>query len=164
MPRRTIVDISLEEQVCMRTDLRRARYGYLVALHLLLLCAAGRTPSEVASILFCSRSSGSRIVRADRSGTLSVVEGREHARQQRRLRLLTPSLKRSVLALRKPAPRALGWYRTRGSCTTLAVERQVRRGLEISAATLRSGLHELGWEWKRAKVAAKDEDPERVTQ
>jgi len=92
------------------------------------------------------------------------VEGREHARQQRRLRLLTPSLKRSVLALRKPAPRALGWYRTRGSCATLAVELQVRRGLEISAATLRSGLHELGWEWKRAKVAAKDEDPERVTQ
>ena len=27
---------------------------------------------------------------------------------------------------------------------------------------MRHWLHEVGWEWKRAKVAAKDDDPERV--
>jgi hypothetical protein len=27
---------------------------------------------------------------------------------------------------------------------------------------MRHWLHELGWEWKRAKVAAKDEDPHRL--
>ena len=54
----------------MRAELRRARYGSLLALHLLLLCAAGRTPSEVASVLFCSRSSVYRIIRAYRAGTL----------------------------------------------------------------------------------------------
>jgi hypothetical protein len=27
---------------------------------------------------------------------------------------------------------------------------------------MRQWLHELGWEWKRAKLAAKDDDPERV--
>ena len=58
MPRPTIVEIPPEDQARLRTELRRARYGYLVALHLVLLCAAGRTPSEVASVLFCSRSSG----------------------------------------------------------------------------------------------------------
>jgi hypothetical protein len=42
------------------------------------------------------------------------------------------------------------------------VEVQVRRGIRVSAETMRHWLHELGWEWKRAKVAAKDEDPERV--
>jgi len=41
----------------MLAELRRARYGYLLALHLLLLGAAGRTPSEIAAVLFCSRSS-----------------------------------------------------------------------------------------------------------
>ena len=163
MPRPTIVEIPLEEQARMRAELRRARYGYLLALHLLLLCAAGRTPSEVASVLFCSRSSVYRIVRAYRAGTLSFEEGSARVAQQRRRRVLTPSLKRSVLALLKTAPRALGWGRTRWSCATLAVELQVRRGIEISAETLRSWLHELGWEWKRAKVAAKDEDPDRVT-
>ena len=32
----------------------------------------------------------------------------------------------------------------------------------MSAETLRHWLHELGWQWKRAKVTAKDDDPERV--
>jgi transposase len=163
VPRPTIVEISPDEQARMRAELRRARYGYLLALHLLLLCAAGRTPSEVASVLFCSRSSVYRIVRAYRAGTLRFDEATEHATQQRRLRLLlTPSLKRSVHALLKTTPRAYGWCRTRWSCATLAVEVQVRRGIRVSAETMRHWLHELGWEWKRAKVAAKDDDPQRV--
>jgi len=147
----------------MRAELRRTRYGSLLALHLLLLCAAGRTPSEVAAVLFCSRSSVYRILRAYRAGTLTFDEGSERETQQRRLRLLTPSLKRSVLALLKTAPRMLGWCRTRWSCATLTVELQVRRGITVSAETMRHWLHELGWEWKRAKVVAKDDDPERVT-
>jgi transposase len=162
VPRPTIVEIPPAEQVRMRAELRRARYGYLLALHVLLLCAAGRTPSEVASVLFCSRSSVYRVVRAYRAGTLTFTDGSERATQQKRLRVLTPSLKRSVLALLKTTPRALGWCRTRWSCTTLAVELQVRRGIAVSAETMRHWLHELGWEWKRAKVAAKDDDPERV--
>jgi len=63
----------------MRAELRRARYGYLLAVHLLLLCAAGRTPSEVAAVLFCSRSSVYRIVRAYRAGTLTFEEASEQA-------------------------------------------------------------------------------------
>lgn len=161
MPRPTIVEISLAEQARMRAELRRARYGYLLALHLLLLCATGRTPSEVAAVLFCSRSSVYRIVRAYRAGTLTFEEASEQGTRQRRRRL-TPSLKRSVLALLKTAPRALGWCRTRWSCAALATELQIRCGIEVSAETIRHWLHELGWEWKRAKVAAKDDDPDRV--
>lgn len=163
MPNPTIVEIPEAEQGRMRSELRRARYGYLLALHVLLLCAAGRTPSEVARVLLCSRSSVYRIVRAYQAGTLSCDENSVGAARQRRRRVLTPSLKRSVLALLKTAPRAVGWCRTRGSCATLAVELQVRRGSEVSADTMRAWLHELGWAWKRAKLTAKDDDPERVT-
>jgi transposase len=162
VPRTTIVEISPAEQARMRAELRRARYGYLLALHLLLLCAAGRTPSEVAAVLFCSRSSVYRIVRMYRAGTLTFEEPNEQEMHQRRLRLLTPSLKRSVQALLKTAPRVYGWCRTRWSCATLAVEVQVRRGITVSAETMRHWLHEVGWEWKRAKLAAKDDDPQRV--
>jgi transposase len=162
VPRTTIVEIPLAEQARMRAELRRARYGYLLALHLLLLCAAGRTPSDVAAVLFCSRSSVYRIVRAYRAGTLTFDETNERVPQQRRLRLLTPSLKRSVRALLKTAPRVFGWCRTRWSCAALATELQIRRGIEVSAETMRHWLHELGWEWKRAKLAAKDDDPQRV--
>jgi hypothetical protein len=56
VPQTTIVEITPDEQARMLAELRRARYGYLLALHLLLLCAAGRTPTEIASVLFCSRS------------------------------------------------------------------------------------------------------------
>ena len=108
MPRPTIEEISPPEQARMRAALRRARYGSLVALPLLLLCAAGRTLRKVASVLWCSRSRVSRIVRAYRAGTLPFAKARERAPQHRRLGLLTPSLKRSVLARLKPAPHAYG--------------------------------------------------------
>jgi hypothetical protein len=57
VPRTTIGDIPPPEQACMLAELRRARYGYLLALHLLLWCTAGQTPSEIAAVLFCSCSS-----------------------------------------------------------------------------------------------------------
>jgi len=116
----------------------------------------------VAAVLFCSRSSVYRIVRAYRAGTLTFEEANEQSPRQRRRRL-TPALNRSVLALLKTAPRALGWCRTRWSCAALATELQIRRGIEGSAETMRPWLHEFGWEWNRAKVAAKDDDPDRVT-
>lgn len=62
MPRTTIVEISPLEQARRLSELRRARYGYLLALHLLLLAAAGRTPSASAAVLFCSRSSVYRML------------------------------------------------------------------------------------------------------
>ena len=102
-------------------------------------------------------------MRADRAGTLTVEEASARTARQRRRWRLTPSLQRSVLALLKTAPRTLGWGRTRWSWVRLAVELAVRRGMTVSAETRRPGLQELGWEWKRAKVAAKDEDPARGT-
>src|SRR5215510_10214886 len=144
----------------MVAELRRARYGYLLALHLLLLCAAGRTPSELAAVLFCSRSSVYRVGKAYRAGTLTFDT--PTAAQTSRVRVLTPTLQRSLLALLGTVPWACGWCRTRGSCATLALELQVRRGVGVSAATMRRWLHELGWVWKRAKLAAKDDDPQRV--
>ena len=60
------------QQAQMRAILRRARYGYLLAFHILLLCAAGRNPTEIAAFLLCSRSSVYRIVRAYRTGRLGI--------------------------------------------------------------------------------------------
>ena len=64
MPSTTLLEIPPEEQVQMRAILRRARYGSLLAFHILLLCVAGRHPTEIAAFLFCSRSRVSRMVRA----------------------------------------------------------------------------------------------------
>jgi len=147
----------------MLAELRRARYGSLLALHLLLLCAAGRSPTEIAAVLFCSRSSVYRVVKAYRAGRLEGVVASEGAEsgQPRRV-VLGPALKRSVLAILHAVPHACGWCRTRWSCATVALELQTRRGLVVSAETVRRWLHALDWEWKRAKLVAKDDDPQRV--
>jgi putative transposase len=163
MPKITALDLPQGEQAQMLAALRRARYGYLLALHILLLCAAGCTPTAIAAVLFCSRSSVYRTVRAYRAGTLSL-EYDDHGRLGSPVRttILLPTLRRSLVALLKTTPRAYGWCRTRWSCATLALTLQTKRGLTVSAETMRRWLHELGWVWKRPKLVAKDDDPQRV--
>jgi transposase len=129
VPRTTIVDIPPVEQARMLAEWRRARYGYLRALHLLLLCAAGHTPTEIAAGLFCSRSTVYRVVNAYHAGELEwALEEEATGRPQARQTVLSPALKRSVLAILQAGPRTCGWCRTRWSCATVALEGQARRG------------------------------------
>jgi putative transposase len=163
MPKSTVLDLPQEEQAAMLAALRRARYGYLLALHILLLCAAGRSPTDIAAVLFCSRSSVYRTVRAYQTGTLDLeCDARGRLIPPIRTTVLVPTLRRSLLALLKAPPRAYGWCRTRWSCATLALTLQTNRGMTVSAETLRRWLHELGWVWKRAKLVARDDDPQRI--
>src|SRR4029434_199363 len=122
----------------------------------------GITPTEIAAVLFCSRATVYRVVKAYRAGCLAVGGEEEPGLRPPRRRVLSPALKRVVLALLQAAPRACGWCRTRWSCATLALELQAGRGMEVSAETVRRWLHELDWVWKRAKLVAKDDDPQRV--
>src|SRR5262245_14377308 len=150
MPQSTFVELPPEEHRQMLAALRRARYGYLLALHILLLCTAGRTPTDIAAVLFCSRSSVYRTMRAYRAGTL----GLEHDDYGQlappvRTTMLLPTVRRSLIALLKAAPRVYGWCRTRWSCATLAATLQAKRGLTVSAETMRRWVHEVGWVWKR---------------
>ena len=163
MPSTTLLEIPPEEQGQMRAILRRTRYGYLLAFHILLLCAVGRNPTEIAAFLFCSRSSVYRIVRAYRAGSLGIridPDGQLSIAVQSTI--LMPWLTRSLGALLKKAPRAYGWCRTRWSCATLAMTLQAKHGIAVSAETVRPWLHEIGWVWKRAKLIAKDDDPHRI--
>jgi transposase len=154
----TILDIPPQEQEWMLAELRHARRGCVLTVHVLLLCAAGRTPTEIATFLFCSRTSVYRIVHAYHwqlrdapfDQPLPPMGG------------LTPSVRRSLLALLKRAPAVYGWCRTRWSCATLAAQLQFQRGVMVSASTMRRWLHALGWVWKRAQLVARDDDPQRV--
>ena len=163
MPKNTILEIPPEAHGQMLAALRRARYGYLLALHILLLCADGRNPTAIALVLFCSRSSVYRAGWAYRKGTL-VLEHDDHGRLTRPVRttVLVPTLRRSLRALLKATPHAYGWCRTRWSCAALALTLQTTRGVMVSAETMRRWRHEIGWVWKRAKLVAKDDDPQRV--
>jgi transposase len=153
----TLLDIAPEEQAQMLAALRRARYGSLLALHILLLCARGRTPTEVAACLFCSRSSVYRTVHAYRAGTLGLLrDAPGQFLPPPRLTGLTLPLQHGLLRLLATGPQAYGWCRTRWSCATLALTLRTHYGVTVSAETVRRWLHALGWVWKRAKLIAKD--------
>ena len=92
MPKSTILEMSPAEPAQMLAALRRARYGYLLGLHILLFMRDGTQPTEMADVLFCSRSSVYRTVRAYRAGTLGL-EPDEEGR-------LSPPSRTTVLARR----------------------------------------------------------------
>jgi hypothetical protein len=121
----------------MRAILRRTRYDYLLAFHILLLCAAGRTPTEIAACLLCSRSSVYRIVRAYRVGRLGIrVDPDGQLSIAVQLTVSIPWRIRSLGALLRAAPRTYGWCRTRWSCATLAATLQAKHGIAVSAETV----------------------------
>jgi hypothetical protein len=128
----TITDLTCSEQKQLLFQLGRARYGYWLALHIILLCAAGYNPTRIAAVLFCSRSSVYRAVRANRAESLLAFNNGERSLGAGPL---TPSLRRLLLALLKRAPSAYDWCRTRWSCATLAAQMQVQRGVSGSADT-----------------------------
>jgi transposase len=162
VPGQTILDIPEEEQAQMLGELRQARYGYLLSLHILLLCARGYTPTQVAACLLCSRSSVYRTVAAYRrrapGGWSEEAEAVAVVPPPPRLR----SWQRSLVALLRRTPHAFGWCRTRWSCQTLALQLAAGRGLRVSRETVRRTLHQLGYAWKRARHAARDDDPARA--
>ena len=123
----------------MLAELRRARYGYLLALHLLLLGAAGRSPTEIAAVLFCSRSTVYRVVKAYRAGELEGIGGEGVVSPPKRHSVLGPALKRSVLAILHTVPRACGWCRTRWSCATLAATLKAKHGMTLFPHTVVQG-------------------------
>jgi hypothetical protein len=137
MPKSTFGDMSPEAHRQRLAVLRRARYGSLPALQIILLCAAGRTP-PTAAVRFGSRSGVYRAVPAHRTGKLSW----EHDAQGRlllpvRTTVRLPARRRALLALLKTPPRAGGWCRTRWRGATLALALEAQRGRPVSAGTRR---------------------------
>jgi transposase len=154
-------ELSSAEQAHLREQMRRLRLLCpLLRLHILLLLAKQRSPTEIADWLLCSRSSIYEVAACWRQG--GRPERPPATEEVRSAMRLAPSLRRSLLALLAKPPAAEGWCRVRWSCATLAFSLEARRGLQVSAETVRRWLHQLDWRWKRAQLAAKDNDPERT--
>jgi transposase len=162
VPSRIVIDISAAEQARLRKQLRGARWGGWLVLHILLLLAQQRSPADIARWLLCSRSTVYAAAHAWRLGRRPWETALDTAAVPLPAGL-TPARRRSLLALLQKAPVVYGWYRTRWSCAALAETLGQRRGWRVSAETVRRWLHALGWRWKRAKLVAKDMDPERTS-
>lgn len=145
----------------MLRELRTGRYGHLLSLNILLLYVGGKTPTEIADFLLCSRTSVYRTVAAWHDGSLAAQW--QPASEPTEVVAAAPSrLSRLVLWLVKQSPRAFGWYRVRWSCAALAPTIAARTGVTYSRETVRRQLHVQGYVWKRAKLITRDDDPERT--
>ncbi len=159
MPSSIVVTLSPAEQATLLAQLRAARYGHLLTLHILLLAHHGFTPTAIAACLFCSRSSVYRAQAAWRCRTLCLAPpgprrwGPHPLAERLRQRL--------AFWLRHP-PGAFGWMRSRWSCACLALLLAREDGLRVSAETVRRWLHQCGYVWKRASLVARDDDPGRA--
>jgi len=162
MPGTKILEISTDQQAWMLRELRRCRYGYFLSLHILLLYAGGRNPSEIAQFLFCSRSSVYRAIDDWNSGKfLAQWWPQPQAAETEPERALN-QFQQKLLRLIKQPPALFGWCRTRWSCAALALTIGAQTGLRVSRETIRCELRAAGYVWKRAKLKAKDDDPERA--
>jgi transposase len=162
MPGTKILEFSTEQQEWMLSELRRCRYGYLLAIHILLLCLRGKNPTEIADFLLCSRSSVYRAIEDWQSGKLiaqwwPVEQGTENDPEEP-----LSLFQRKLLWIIKQPPRVFGWCRTRWSCAALALTVALQTGITCSRETVRRELLAAGYVWKRAKLRARDDDPERA--
>ena len=157
MPTQIVIEIDPEEQARFLAELRRARRDRWLAIHILLLLALHRSPSEMAAALLGARSTVDAVARGWQSGRRWPPLARASGPS-----CLTPSFQRSLLALVQKTPSVYGCYRTRWSGATLALQLQVQQGIRVSAETVRRCLHALDGVWKRAKLVAPDSDPERT--
>lgn len=162
MPTSIVVTLTARQQALVLAQLRAARYGHLLTLHILLLLHHGYSPTQIAACLFCSRSSIYRSVTAWRSGTLVLTVPRRLPRSWWS-RALADDFRRKLTFLLRCVPRAFGWMRTRWSCACLALTLSRQVGDEISAETGRRWLPQAGYVWKRPSLVARDDDPARAT-
>jgi transposase len=162
MPETKILEITQAQQAWMLQELRRCRYGYFLALHILLLHARGKTPSEIADFLLCARSSVYRTFEDWSNGKLGAQWWPEDPPTEALLDDAESPLRRKLLRILQQPPRIFGWCRTRWSCAALALTLQMRTGLEVSRETIRRELKAAGYVWKRAKLTAKNDDPQRA--
>lgn len=103
VPSRIVIDLSPAEQVRLRQQLRRARWGGWLALHILLLLSQQRSPTAIADWLLCSRSTVYAAAWAWQQGRRPWEEASGLAAP------LSPIRQRRLLALLQKIPSFYGW-------------------------------------------------------
>src|SRR3982751_4896837 len=125
VPTRIVIEIAPEEQARLLAKARRASRNQWLTLHIVLLLALHRSPSEIAAFLLCARSTVYRAARDWQAGDL----GKTDVPGVPWPPCLPSSVRGRLLALLKKTPSACGWCRTRWSCAAPALQLQAQRGI-----------------------------------
>jgi putative transposase len=118
-------------------------------MHIVLLFADGRSPTEIARVLFCSRTTVYAVV----AGFIREGQATFNDRKRRGPKPLLGELANEYIErlVEGESPTEHGWLRSRWSCKLLAVEVLKERAVLVSRETLRRTLHRLGFRWRRPR-------------
>jgi transposase len=154
----SIVITSSERKELVREMKRERIPSRRLRMHIALLASDGLSPTEIARVLFCSRTTvyavASRFVLQKRAaffdqrrrGPRSLLDGADEEYVER--------------LLEEESPVSHGWLRSRWSCKILAVELFKERIALVSRETVRRALHRLGFRWRRPRPVPPEKDSE----
>ena len=129
-------------------------------MHIILLAGDGFSPTEIARVLFCSRTTVYAIV--DRFGRKRRTAFDERQRRGPKPLLQESATERSERLVEGESPAEHGWLRSRWSCKLLALQLfRERTALLVSRETLRRALHRLGFRWRRPRPVPPEKSSEK---
>ncbi len=137
---------------------RERRPSRRLRMHIVLLTSEGRSPTEIARTLFCSRTTVyavvGRFVREERAAF------DERKKRGPKPLLEEPANEYIERLVEEEPPTEHGWLRSRWSCKLLALEMFKERALVVSRETVRRALHKLDFRWRRPRSVPPDKDSE----
>jgi transposase len=137
---------------------RERRPSRRLRMHIVLLCAEGRSPTEIAQVLFCSRTTVYTVV----TRFIREEQAAFNDRTRRGPKPLLEELANEYIErlVKEESPTDHGWLRSRWGCKLLAVELFKERGALVSRETLRRVLHRLGFRWRRPRPVPPEKNSE----
>lgn len=137
---------------------REAKPSRRLRMHIALLASDGRSPTEIARVLFCSRTTVYAVV------SRFLREGRA-AFDDRARRGPKPLLGKEVderieHLLEGDSPTEHGWLRSRWSCKLVCLQLMRERLASASRETVRRALHRLQFRWRRPRPVPPEKDSE----
>jgi putative transposase len=153
------IALASEERKNLIRKMKRERQpSRRLRMHIVLLYAEGRSPTEIGRVLFCSRTTVYAVVaRFIREGQAAFNDRTRRGPKPLLGRTANEYVERLV---EEESPASHGWLRSRWSCKLLAVELFEKRGALVSRETVRRVLHRLGFRWRRPRPLPPEKDSE----
>ena len=154
----SIIIASSEREALIQKMKRERRPSRKLRMHIVLLSADGRSPTEIARGLFCSRTTVYAVV----TRFFREEQAASNDRTRRGPKPLLEELANEYIErlVEEGSPTDHGWLRSRWSCKLLAVELFKERGALVSRETLRRVLHHLVFRWRRPRPVPPEKDSE----
>jgi putative transposase len=151
------ITIAPEERESLITEMKRERKpSRRLRMHIALLASDSLSPTEIARVLFCSRTTVYAVASRFNGEGRAAFDDRR-ARGPRPL-LGEAANERLQKLIEEDSPMDHGWLRSRWSCKLIALQLFGERLAEAGRETLRRALHRLEYRWRRPRPVGPDKD------